>query len=59
MSDDQLAALRSLRNGNFSAAAQQARGDFQLIPREVEESTRDARLGKLLHTVTFSKNIKT
>ncbi|XP_049863718.1 uncharacterized protein LOC126361037 isoform X2 [Schistocerca gregaria] len=45
LTDERLLALRDLRNGNLSAAAQQARADFQLLPRQVLESTRDARLG--------------
>ncbi|KAK7793542.1 hypothetical protein R5R35_000383 [Gryllus longicercus] len=45
LSDARLAVLRRLAEGNLSAAAQQARGEFQFIPTHVEQQTRDARSG--------------
>ncbi|KAJ4439221.1 hypothetical protein ANN_07340 [Periplaneta americana] len=43
--DELLAALRDLRGSNLSAATQQARGEFQLIPQRMGQATRGAVAG--------------
>ncbi|KDR13206.1 Prominin-1-A [Zootermopsis nevadensis] len=45
VSDDRLAKIKGLGDGNLSLETQQARGQFHFIPQRVEKETRNARNG--------------